>query len=175
MSRSPVHHALTRLVSEGLVSVKARRGYYVTPVTAPMVREAYDVRLTLELHAAERAVGVVDALRLQSFRALMDASEHATTEESWNAANAAFHQFQIDLADNGVLSRLYREMPVNTIVQVVRGGRLADGEELAREHRAIVEGFEAGDLPAAQEAIRKHIASGERRALDVIARAGGEL
>ena len=34
VSRSPVHHALTRLVSEGLLSVKARRGYYVTPVTA---------------------------------------------------------------------------------------------------------------------------------------------
>ena len=27
VSRSPVHHALTRLVSEGLLSVKARRGY----------------------------------------------------------------------------------------------------------------------------------------------------
>ena len=34
VSRSPVHHALTRLVSEGLLSVKARRGYYVTPVNA---------------------------------------------------------------------------------------------------------------------------------------------
>ena len=33
VSRSPVHHALTRLVSEGLLTVQARRGYYVTPVT----------------------------------------------------------------------------------------------------------------------------------------------
>ena len=37
VSRSPVHHALTRLVSEGLLSVKARRGYYVTPVTPKTV------------------------------------------------------------------------------------------------------------------------------------------
>jgi DNA-binding GntR family transcriptional regulator len=66
-------------------------------------------------------------------------------------------------------------MPVNAIVQVIRGGRLAEGDQLAREHRAIVEGFEAGDLAAARQAIRTHIASGERRALDVIARAGGEL
>ena len=36
VSRSPVHHALTRLVAEGLLSVKARRGYYVTPVTSSM-------------------------------------------------------------------------------------------------------------------------------------------
>ena len=60
VSRSPVHHALTRLVSEGLLSVKARRGYYVTPVTPSTVGDGYDVRLALELHAAERTVGAVD-------------------------------------------------------------------------------------------------------------------
>ena len=64
VSRSPVHHALTRLVSEGLLSVKARRGYYVTPVTPSTVGDGYDVRLALELHAAERTVGVVDPARL---------------------------------------------------------------------------------------------------------------
>ena len=57
VSRSPVHHALTRLVSEGLLTVKPRRGYYVTAVSAVALAEGYDVRLALELHAAERTVG----------------------------------------------------------------------------------------------------------------------
>src|SRR6187401_3704942 len=56
VSRSPVHHALTRLVSEGLLSVKARRGYFVTPVTSQALLEGYEVRLALELHAADVAV-----------------------------------------------------------------------------------------------------------------------
>ena len=47
VSRSPVHHALTRLVSEGLLSVKARRGYFVTPVNAHALVEGYEVRLAL--------------------------------------------------------------------------------------------------------------------------------
>ena len=47
VSRSPVHHALTRLVAEGLLTVKPRRGYYVTPVTAQALVEGYDVRLGL--------------------------------------------------------------------------------------------------------------------------------
>src|SRR4029450_10338513 len=59
VSRSPVHHALTRLVSEGLLTVQPRRGYYVAPVTARAVAEGYDVRLALELLAAERAIGSV--------------------------------------------------------------------------------------------------------------------
>ena len=60
VSRSPVHHALTRLVAEGLLTVRPRRGYYVTPVTAEAVDEGYDVRLALELLAAERGLERTD-------------------------------------------------------------------------------------------------------------------
>jgi DNA-binding GntR family transcriptional regulator len=175
VSRSPVHHALTRLVSEGLLSVKARRGYYITPVTPATVSDGYDVRLALELHAAERTVGAVDPARLGLFRTLMDESEAAISQDEWDAANAAFHEFQVNLAGNVMLSHAYRELWVNLMIQVIRGARLEGGEHLGREHRAIVEAFEAHDLPAAQQAIRAHIESGKRLALDVIDRAGGVL
>jgi DNA-binding GntR family transcriptional regulator len=175
VSRSPVHHALTRLVSEGLLSVKARRGYYVTPVTPATVGNGYDVRLALEMHAAERVVGTAEQARLTRFRELMTASEEAISQEEWDAANAAFHEYQVDLADNPMLSHVYRELSVNLMMQVIRGGRLEGGEYLAREHRAIVDAFEAGSLPSAQDAIRTHIESGKRIALEAIERAGGVL
>ena len=98
------------------------------------------------------------------------------SEEEWDTANAAFHGFQIDLADNEILSRVYREMPVNLIVQVIRGGRLEGRRDLVHEHRAIVEAFEAGDLPAAQLAIRTHIDVGQARSCSTsIERRGGVL
>lgn len=175
VSRSPVHHALTRLVSEGLLSVKARRGYYVTPVTSATLVEGYEVRLALELHAAQKSVGVADAAQLSRFRTLMEESEAAISQEEWDAANAAFHEWQIDMAGNALLSRLYRELSVNLMMQVIRGGRLEGSEYLAREHRAITEAFQAGDLAAAEAAIRTHIASGTRIALEAIDRGGGVL
>ena len=175
VSRSPVHHALTRLVSEGLLSVKARRGYYMTPVTESTIGDGYDVRLALELHAAERSVGNADPRKLERFRTLMEESEAAISQEDWDAANAAFHEFQIDLAGNKMLSHTYRELSVNLMMQVIRGGRLEGGEYLAREHRAIVDAFDAGDLPEAQQAIRTHIESGKRIAIEAIERAGGVL
>ena len=61
--------------------MKARRGYYVTPVTRGTVGDGYDVRLALELHAAERAVGSRHA-RLARFRALMEESEAASPTRS---------------------------------------------------------------------------------------------
>jgi DNA-binding GntR family transcriptional regulator len=175
VSRSPVHHALTRLVSEGLLSVKARRGYYVMPVTSASLVDGYDVRLALELHAATRTVGSVDHAQLTRFRTLMEASEAAISQEEWDAANAAFHEHQVDMAGNLMLSRVYRQLSVNLMMQVIRGGRLEGGEYLAREHRAITEAFEAGELAQAEAAIRTHIESGKQIALDAIERAGGVL
>jgi DNA-binding GntR family transcriptional regulator len=175
VSRSPVHHALTRLVSEGLLAVKARRGYFVTPVTAPALVEGYDVRLALELHAADVAVEQASDKAIGRLRRRLEATEAAISHEEWDAANAAFHETQVDLAGNALLSRFYRELSVNLMMQVIRGGRVERHEHLVTEHGAIVAGFEARDRAAARAAITRHVESGRRIALDAVERAGGEL
>ncbi len=175
VSRSPVHHALTRLVSEGLLSVKPRRGYYVSPVTARAVAEGYDVRLALELVAAELAVAHPDEVGLVHFAELLDRTDAAISHEEWDTANAAFHELQIDLAGNALLSRFYRELSVNLMMQVIRGGHVEGHANLVTEHRRIVDALTAADLAAAQQAIRGHIETGRRIALDAITRAGGHL
>lgn len=175
VSRSPVHHALTRLVSEGLLTVRSRRGYYVSPVTATACAESYEVRLALELHAAELTVGLLERSQLEVFRTLLDATADAISHEEWDTANAAFHEYQIDLAGNGLLSHVYRELSVNLLMQVIRSGRVEGHEDLVTEHRRIVEAFDAGDAAAARRAIREHIETGRKIALDAIERAGGVL
>jgi DNA-binding GntR family transcriptional regulator len=175
VSRSPVHHALTRLVAEGLLTVKSRRGYYVTPLSEATVAEGYDVRLALELLAAELAVGRIARDELRRFRQLADETAAAVSHVEWDTANAAFHEHQVDLAGNTLLSRFYRELSVNLMMQVIRGGKLEGGSYLPREHGAIVRAYEVGDLEAAQAAIRAHIATGRRIALEAIDGAGGVL
>ena len=61
------------------------------------------------------------------------------------------------------------------MMQVIRGGKLEGGSYLPTEHAAIVDAFEAGDVEAAHAAIRAHIATGRRIALDAIEGAGGLL
>jgi DNA-binding GntR family transcriptional regulator len=175
VSRSPVHHALTRLVAEGLLTVKSRRGYYVSPLTEAAIAEGYDVRLALELQAAESAVGKVGRAELRRFRELHDAAADAVSHAEWDTANAAFHEHQVDLAGNALLSRFYRELSVNLMMQVIRGGKLEGGSYLPTEHEAIVAAYEAGDLAAASAAIRAHIGTGRRIALEAIEASGGVL
>jgi DNA-binding GntR family transcriptional regulator len=61
------------------------------------------------------------------------------------------------------------------MMQVIRGGKVEGGAYLPAEHLAIVDAYEASDLDAAREAIRSHIGSGRRIALEAIERAGGVL
>ena len=61
------------------------------------------------------------------------------------------------------------------MMQVIRGGRLEAGSYLPQEHGAIVDAYEAGDTAAACAAIRDHIATGRRIALEAIEQAGGVL
>ena len=175
VSRSPVHHALTRLVSEGLLTVKARRGYFVTPVTTQALVEGYEVRLALELHAADVAVDTAPDESIAGLRPRLEATAAAISHEEWDTANAAFHETQVDLAGNALLSRFYRELSVNLMMQVIRGGRVEHHEHLVTEHEAIVEGFEARDRAATRVAISRHVDSGRRIALEAVERAGGAL
>jgi DNA-binding GntR family transcriptional regulator len=175
VSRSPVHHALTRLVAEGMLTVKARRGYFVTPVTRRALLEGFDVRLALEAHAAEVAVDTASDEQVDELRPLLDATAAAVSDEEWDTANAAFHEAQVDLAGNALLSRFHRELSINLLMQVIRRGRLERDKRLVDQHRAIVEALEGRDAAAARAAIARHIETGRRIALETIDRAGGSL
>ena len=61
------------------------------------------------------------------------------------------------------------------MMQVIRGGKLEGGSNLPTEHGAIVDAYEAGDLEAARAAIRAHICTGRRIALEAIEGSGGVL
>ena len=176
VSRSPVHHALTRLVSEGLLSVRPRRGYYVTP--RHRARRRRGLRRAARARAA-RCGARGRRGRREPPRALRRAARGDRCRDlaraSGTRANAAFHEHQIDLAATRSLSRFYRELSVNLMMQVIRGGHVEGHANLVTEHRRIVETFTGGDLAGAERAIREHIETGRRIALDAIERAGGEL
>ncbi len=145
------------------------------PLTESTIADGYDVRLALELQAAEGAVGRVGRDGLQRLRSLCESTVAAVSHADWDTANAAFHEHQVDLAGNGLLSRFYRELSVNLMMQVIRGGQLEGGSYLPAEHEAIVAAYEAADLERARTAIRAHIATGRRIALEALERAGGVL
>ena len=55
VSRTPLREALSRLVQEGLVENRPRRGHYVRAIDAKSVADLYDLREVLEKHAVRLA------------------------------------------------------------------------------------------------------------------------
>jgi len=181
VSRSPVHQALTRLAAEGLVEVRSRRGYFVTPITTRAVKEGYDVRLALELIAAERAVGSLEGAQLAALGdALEAAQETMLPDRPWDLrayihANQRFHSLHLDLAGNEALSAIYANLPVSLLMERVMADLSFDdlSTEVGNQHRAIFTAFAGADLAGAQAAIREHVELGRRMAIEAIEAAGG--
>jgi DNA-binding GntR family transcriptional regulator len=181
VSRSPVHHALTRLQTEGLV-VNEPRGYVVRPLTAELMDELHDARLALELHAAELTIGRLTSDQLERFKELLEQTigpvrdRRILDPRRYLLANAAYHEYQVDLAGNSTISEMYRRL---SVFQLQERALLVLGEDAAgnsdAEHRAIVEAFEREDLAAARAALRANVETGRQISHAAIERAGGVL
>jgi DNA-binding GntR family transcriptional regulator len=180
VSRTPVHVALTRLVSEGLVEV-GRRGYHVRPLTAALIAQGHDVRCALELFAADQTVGRLSPDQLARFRELLDRTVEVVEngefvdKHAYVLANKAFHEYLVDLAHNAVLSHTYRSLNLHELSERVIAGPTQAAGNSSEEHRRIVDAFERGDLAAARAAIIANIETGKRLALKVIEALGGVI
>lgn len=179
VSRSPVQHALTRLVTEGLV-VSERRGYLVKALTPEDIDDAYDARLALEIFAAERTVGRLPDSDLKRLEALVEAVRrqgrgHGALELRV-AAKRDFHDLQIDLADNVMVSRFYRQLGLPDLgrrtLPLVGPGIT---KEWYAELSEIVTGYRASDLRAVRKALAVHVENGKRRMREAADMAGGSL
>lgn len=180
VSRSPVHHALTRLVSEGLVEVD-RRGYQVRALTSTLMSEAHDVRCALELFAADQTVGRLRGDQLGELRRLADRTVELVSnfefvsKRDYMLANKAFHEYLVDVAGNATLSHAYRSLSLHQLMERALAGPSTAAGNSSEDHNRIVEAYDAGDLPAARAAIIANVETGKRLALELLVASGGIL
>jgi DNA-binding GntR family transcriptional regulator len=171
ISRTPLREALKVLATEGLVTMKLRRGAYVTEVSERDLADVFHLLALLEADAA----GVVarrataDELReLQGLHLELEAS--VDDRERFFAANERFHMRLLDIADNRwrkqVVSDLRKVMKLNRHHSLLKQGRI-DASLL--EHRALLAALLARQAAQARRLMREHIAKGEDAARSPVA------
>jgi DNA-binding GntR family transcriptional regulator len=161
VSRGPIREALGRLATEGLVTIRPRRGAVVRALSSEEFIEAYQVREALEMMAVRLAVPKLTDDDLDVMEKLVD--EMAELAESGDvqaffAANTAFHQRFFEASGNGMLAGLYRQLRGQIDRHRLRSLELRG--ELARsvaEHRAILSAAGAGDVEQAVSLASEHI------------------
>jgi DNA-binding GntR family transcriptional regulator len=162
ISRTPLREALKVLAAEGLVTMKVRRGAYVTEVSAQDMRDVYHLLALLESDAAAMVALTATDAQLAELQALHQELEAAVADrDRFFAINERFHMRLLALAQNRwrdqMVADLRKVMKLNRHNSLFKTGRL---QESLAEHRAIMSALLARDATATTARMREHFTNG---------------
>jgi DNA-binding GntR family transcriptional regulator len=164
ISRTPMREAIKVLASEGLVTMKPRRGAYVTEVERQDVEQIFAVIAELEgfaakevaIKASEAQLNQLDNLHLKLEKAAADRDV-----ERFFEINVQFHELIMDIAGNrwmnDVIADLRKVLKLQRRDSLSRAGRL---QNALNEHRKILNALIKRDGDAAKLAMQAHLARG---------------
>ena len=162
ISRTPLREALKVLAVEGLVTMKLRRGAYVTEVSREDVSQVYHLLALLESDAAAAVAEQADAAQRAQLRQLHAQLEKQVRQrDAFFATNERFHMALLEIAGNRwalqIVTDLRKVMKLNRHHSLFKQGRLSDS---LAEHRALMQVIDARDAQRARELMRAHFEHG---------------
>ncbi len=162
ISRTPMREALKVLAAEGLVTMKVRRGAYVTEVNEKDQRDVYHLLALLESDAAGVVAKEATPEQLKDLQILHTELTAAVTDrEKFFEINERFHMRLLEIANNRwrdqMVGDLRKVMKLNRHNSLFKSGRL---EESLKEHQAIMDALTARDAALSVQRMNEHFANG---------------
>ncbi len=166
ISRTPLREAIKVLATEGLVTMKVRRGAYVTEVSEQDLSEVYHLLGLLESDAAGQVAGkasAADLAHLQQLHQQLEAAAGAQPpdRDRFFQLNEQFHLRLLELASNRwamqMVADLRKVMKLNRHNSLLKAGRIAESLD---EHRRVMAALAGRDPSAATQAMLQHFRNG---------------
>ncbi len=162
ISRTPLREALKVLAAEGLVTMKLRRGAYVTEMSQQDVTQVYHLLALLESDAAASVAAQASDADLERLAGLHQRLEKQSRQrDAFFSTNEQFHMALLEIAGNRwaqqVVTDLRKVMKLNRHHSLFRQGRLA--ESLA-EHRALMSAIAGRHPNEAARLMKEHFNNG---------------
>ena len=168
VSRTPVREAMSRLASEGLITLGRYRRAQVASFSMADVAEVFRLRGKLEGHAARRACRRISAEDIARLEAIEDEMEAAFAELGWHShlprfdeLNNAFHAIIARAADSPRLEKILAsslELPAS-IFNYYKEALDERTERTHRQHREIIAALKARNPDWAEAAMSAHLFS----------------
>ncbi|MDO9251853.1 GntR family transcriptional regulator [Hydrogenophaga sp.] len=162
ISRTPLREALKVLAAEGLVTMKVRRGAYVTEVSDKDLADVYHLLALLESDAAgvvAQRASDAELAELQSLHTELEAA--ANDRDRFFALNERFHMRLLEIASNRwreqMVADLRKVMKLNRHNSLFKTGRIDDS---LAEHRAIMTALLARNAALTQQRMHEHFRNG---------------
>jgi DNA-binding GntR family transcriptional regulator len=166
ISRTPLREALKVLAAEGLVTMKVRRGAYVTEVSETDLADVYHLLSLLESDAAGVVAQKATDEQLKELQQLHKELEAAqNNRDKFFTLNERFHMRLLEIAGNRwrdqLVADLRKVMKLNRHNSLLKTGRV---RESMLEHRAIVEAIARRDAKSAVKRMQEHFTNGLKAA-----------
>ena len=165
ISRTPMREAIKVLAAEGLITMKMRRGAYVTEVSKSDLNQIFIVLALLEgqacretaQKATERQLETLDSIHLKLERAAADRDV-----ELFFDINQTFHDKILEICGNpwmtGVVADLRKVLKLQRRDSLTKRGRL---ESSLQEHRKLLSALLAKDPTLAEQCMKEHLLQGQ--------------
>lgn len=162
ISRTPLREALKVLAAEGLVTMKVRRGAYVTEMSDQDLSDVYHLLSLLESDAAGDVAARATDAQIKDLQALHEALEAAAEEhDRFFQLNEQFHIRLLEIAGNRwrnqMVADLRKVMKLNRHNSLFKSGRI---QESLREHRAIMRALARRDAATTVQKMQAHFRNG---------------
>ncbi|MEO5670102.1 MAG: GntR family transcriptional regulator [Ramlibacter sp.] len=160
-SRTIVREALTRLSARGIVTVSARRGWYVVEPSQDEAREAFEARRVIETGLI-RSTKKVDKPAITRLRAHLTRQKAAVKGSDVGTRSFLLGDFHVCLAEclgNSLLADTLRDFTARTTLIAMRYQTPEDAAQSCAEHVDIVAALEAGDLRKAEQLMAAHLST----------------
>ena len=150
------------LAVEGLVTMKVRRGAYVTEMSRDDVAQVYHLMALIESDAAAQVARTASDVQRDELVRLQERLEKQLRQrDAFFATNEAFHMALLEFAGNRwatqTVADLRKVMKLNRHHSLFKHGRMVDS---LAEHRALMQAIQTRDAEQARQLMRAHFESG---------------
>lgn len=172
MSRTPVHEAIARLETDGLLTNEPRRGLIVTDLDHQQIVELYFMREVLEGAAARLTAQGASEIELATFAGLVEAEAEALDDvPRMSEINRNFRHLLALSAHNRYLLRSLNQLSVTMSLLPTLIGENGRAAVLHRQHREITEALLRRDGSAAESLVKTQVRSSQQHRMSIMLRA----
>ncbi|MET8703273.1 GntR family transcriptional regulator [Kitasatospora sp. NPDC058032] len=161
VSATPVREAMLDLAREGLVEAVRNKGFRVTELTERDLDDFTEIRALIEVPTVGRVARTANADQLEALRPQAEAIVAAAGKQDLIGYLEADRQFHLDLLGLAGNTRLVEVVgDLRKRSRLYGLNRLAERGELvssAEEHLELLDLMIAGDAPAAESCMTRHL------------------
>lgn len=164
ISRTPLREALKVLASEGLVTLKPRRGCYVTELSASDIQEIFSIISMLEGRCAFEATEKASPAAIARLQAIQDTLEKAAASgdiPTYFQANQEFHLELWQMSGNRWLLQVIQDL--RKVLKLTRYQSLSlDGrlQKSMEEHQELLAAISSKNPAKAEQLMKQHLIAG---------------